>query len=164
MLLFYSVLSYIFLSYEKNLQKPFFPFNKKKQVLLRGIKKEKVVSKWPFQVYLERKLESVWSRESRFGISKHQSRLSFCLYVLIYSDTWSKLQPDEDQRWASSSASVRRYSSCSRRHPQLPWALVEGKSLEHQWGEWGLCGKEGLEVPCISSWQCGIVTFWVLFG
>lgn len=89
MLLFYSVLSYIFLSYEKNLQKPFFPFNKKKQVLLRGIKKEKVVSKWPFQVYLERKLESVWSRESRFGISKHQSRLSFCLYVLIYSDTWS---------------------------------------------------------------------------
>ena len=29
----------------KNLQKPFFHFNKKKQVLLRGIKKEKVVSK-----------------------------------------------------------------------------------------------------------------------
>ena len=45
MLLFYSILSYIFLSYEKNLQKPFFPFNKKKQVLLKGIKKEKVVSK-----------------------------------------------------------------------------------------------------------------------
>jgi hypothetical protein len=45
MLLFYSILSYIFLSYEKNLQKPFFPFNKKKQVLSKGIKKEKVVSK-----------------------------------------------------------------------------------------------------------------------
>lgn len=38
----------------KNLQKPFFPFNKKKQVLSKGIK-EKCVSKMTLQVHLERK-------------------------------------------------------------------------------------------------------------
>lgn len=100
---------------------------------------EKVVSKWPFQVYLERKLESRWSWESRFGFSKHQSRLSFYLYVLIYSETWSiysrKCSYDwciNFQKWVNFSAtrSCKQWNDCVETKGSLYIWSKESKYLE----------------------------------
>lgn len=82
---FFSVLSYNLFSYEKNLQKPFIPFNQgKKLTSSERNKKESVVSTWPFSVCCERKLESVWLKESVSYLSKPSLHLSF--YLLYF---WS---------------------------------------------------------------------------